>query len=509
MRSEGSSLFCTKCVLVGCVLVCGVMTRSCRSVSVEVELLDPYWEQQLEAAEKVLSEMDTKDPGCWRTAVNLFGERSCSDLSDEGSLGLLALAFTECHLKSSGRRPLSAECTRTRTVESCTAAMNAEEFGAYTTFFTQTPALCYYIRGAAFRDDARDSVNKLLAAAAQAAKQLRTQSAMHEELREAARAVLDKHGEINHRMAELANAAAAAYSRSEYQQQQLISAHHESLKRVEQLQRDIQAATNSTGVLRHTAKLAALTLIVLAAAFAIPQRALLVVSAAAITAAYAANSLLNTCGTVFSPEGDAASSLTNDTFPAASELWRGVLCGPLLLMLQRSETVSPALTEAVSFWRELLVFFLLIATLRSWISFMNRGSPSAFRNHYSSWNEVNNNNNRDSHEHLLNRQLESMGQRVEHLYALVHQIYRAVLALVAQTTSPMQADGILNRSAFDVARLNAPGATDAPAHDNRAEICSRGEFRTDSVRIQPPRAAKSCSSTHQRVQQRPRRSARF
>jgi len=452
----------------------------------EMELQDPNWAHHVEYVERMVTQLEESEPGCWRTAVNLFGERSCADLNDESSLGLLALAFTECHLKAAGRRPLSSACARSMRVDSCTSTMNSEEFGVYTTFFTQTPALCYYIRGVAFRDDAREYIGKLLKATADAAQQLKKQAILQDELRNAAGSLLRTHGQLSQGLHELALAAEAAQARSLEQQQQLITEHKSSIDRVALLQREILAATQSTSLLSQSMKAAAVTCVVLVAAIVTPPVVLVSGGIVYYVGTHLINAVLHYCA---STSGWTAAASVSSWWPPRPLAL--LLCEPVHAIWGQS---FPALGIAtLVHHKELIGIFVLLAAVRSvlWLV-TGLGMGKCFGSRHT------------GSDPLAQRHLNAMQLQIIEMNNLLRRLHLDILEHCGRRAHNFA------REASHMA-IQPGHMAECDVHRlcrNAAQSTTYNEMLIDAApsRVQPHRAAKSASS--QRTPWSRRRSTR-
>ncbi|XP_033932897.1 uncharacterized protein [Pseudochaenichthys georgianus] len=92
--------------------------------------------------------------GCWARALGNLDTR-CTDMTSE-SQSRIALSFTFCHLSSSGRDFPS--CPEGSEVSSCTGAMDAVAFNAYTEFFTHTHSICQHLQSEAWQSRAENTM---------------------------------------------------------------------------------------------------------------------------------------------------------------------------------------------------------------------------------------------------------------------------------------------------------------------------------------------------------------
>ncbi|KXJ11268.1 Protein brambleberry [Exaiptasia diaphana] len=112
-------------------------------------------EERYKAGEKSLQDFQAKaqNSECWKEAIaNL--EVGCKKLTDIEQ-SYLAVDFTNCHLKKSGRRTYN--CSRDKSIEDCTGNMDDTAFNAYTTFFTHTTNICFYLQSQAWQQRTEDT----------------------------------------------------------------------------------------------------------------------------------------------------------------------------------------------------------------------------------------------------------------------------------------------------------------------------------------------------------------
>lgn len=122
------------------------------------------------AGEKSLEDFQAKarHSDCWKRAIENL-EVGCKKLTDIEQ-SYLAVDFTNCHLKKSGKRTYN--CSRDKSIEECTSSMDDLAFNAYTTFFTHTTNICYYLQSQAWQEKTEDTVSKLSKTSEEVAGQL-------------------------------------------------------------------------------------------------------------------------------------------------------------------------------------------------------------------------------------------------------------------------------------------------------------------------------------------------
>lgn len=122
------------------------------------------------AGEKSLEDFQAKarHSDCWKRAIENL-EVGCKKLTDIEQ-SYLAVDFTNCHLKKSGKTTYN--CSRDKSIEECTSSMDDLAFNAYTTFFTHTTNICYYLQSQAWQEKTEDTVSKLSKTSEEVAGQL-------------------------------------------------------------------------------------------------------------------------------------------------------------------------------------------------------------------------------------------------------------------------------------------------------------------------------------------------
>ncbi|XP_066566592.1 uncharacterized protein LOC136754165 [Amia ocellicauda] len=118
---------------------------------------------------------------CWTRALEAVQE-GCREL-DEDTQSRIALAFTHCHLRRSGR-PFP-KCGAGRSVRECTGTMDAVAFGTYTEFFTHAHSICHYLHSELWQRRAEDTAHRLTESSAGVADQLAATQRLAEGLAEA------------------------------------------------------------------------------------------------------------------------------------------------------------------------------------------------------------------------------------------------------------------------------------------------------------------------------------
>ncbi|XP_068719455.1 uncharacterized protein [Montipora capricornis] len=121
------------------------------------ELLD---KQNVEAGKEILKKFRTNavKSSCWKKAVQGI-ETRCKSL-DDVEQSYLAIEFTNCHLSKSGRKIYSCE-RESQSIEECTEKMDDTTYLAYTTFFTHTTNICFFVKSELWQHRTEDTISKL------------------------------------------------------------------------------------------------------------------------------------------------------------------------------------------------------------------------------------------------------------------------------------------------------------------------------------------------------------
>ena len=110
---------------------------------------------------------------CWKKAVAGM-EKRCKNIGDIEQ-SYLAIEFTNCHLSKSGRKLYS--CSRdTQSIEECTGKMDDTTYLAYTTFFTHTANICFYVKSELWQQRTEDTISRLSRTSQDVAAQLEDSS---------------------------------------------------------------------------------------------------------------------------------------------------------------------------------------------------------------------------------------------------------------------------------------------------------------------------------------------
>jgi len=127
-------------------------------------------EDKYKAGEKSLQDFqaNAKNSECWRKAIENL-KIGCKKLTDVEQ-SYLAVDFTNCHLQKSGRKTYN--CSRERSIQDCTRNMDDLAFNAYTTFFTHTTNICFYLQSQAWQERTENTISKLSKTSEEVADQL-------------------------------------------------------------------------------------------------------------------------------------------------------------------------------------------------------------------------------------------------------------------------------------------------------------------------------------------------
>lgn len=126
---------------------------------------------RIEAGKSKLEEfmINARRSDCWQKAVEGI-EKRCKNLGDVEQ-SYLAIEFTNCHLSKSGRKIYS--CSReTQSIEECTGKMDDTTYLAYTTFFTHTANICFYVKSELWQNKMENTISKLSVTSQDVASQL-------------------------------------------------------------------------------------------------------------------------------------------------------------------------------------------------------------------------------------------------------------------------------------------------------------------------------------------------
>ena len=99
---------------------------------------------------------------CWLTAMSKL-QAGCTDLTDQ-SQARLALSFTNCFLAQSGQRVYP--CDDEEDMAECLQLVDNNAFTAYSSFFTHTQNMCYFLQSQAWQEQTDNTVHKLSSSSA-------------------------------------------------------------------------------------------------------------------------------------------------------------------------------------------------------------------------------------------------------------------------------------------------------------------------------------------------------
>ncbi|GAA6086980.1 uncharacterized protein LOC113645520 isoform X1 [Tachysurus ichikawai] len=123
---------------------------------------------------------------CWSLALGKV-HANCRDFNED-TQSMLALGFTHCHLRRSGRS--FPECPEGSDVRTCTRDMDPVAFNTYTEFFTHAHSICHYLQSEQWQHRAENTIQRLTESSAGVAEQLASTQRMAEDLVEAQSAAL-------------------------------------------------------------------------------------------------------------------------------------------------------------------------------------------------------------------------------------------------------------------------------------------------------------------------------
>lgn len=115
---------------------------------------------------------------CWKDVV-IFTQKGCQRLTDDMQ-GRLALSYLNCFLELQGRRKY--DCDTAQTLEECTIDMHDADRGSFTTFFTHTQNICYFLRAQVWSEVTENTIAALAQSSSQVASQLHESSQLQAEM---------------------------------------------------------------------------------------------------------------------------------------------------------------------------------------------------------------------------------------------------------------------------------------------------------------------------------------
>ncbi|XP_076468942.1 uncharacterized protein LOC143299544 isoform X2 [Babylonia areolata] len=117
---------------------------------------------------------------CWKDAVILM-QSGCKRLTDNVQ-GRLALAYLNCFLDLQGRRKY--ECDQDDTLETCTKTLEDADRASFTTFFTHTQNICYFLRAQVWNEMTEKTISVLAESSSHVAAQLQKSSHLQTKIME-------------------------------------------------------------------------------------------------------------------------------------------------------------------------------------------------------------------------------------------------------------------------------------------------------------------------------------
>ena len=115
---------------------------------------------------------------CWKDAM-AFIQTGCQRLTD-GMQGRLALEYLNCFLELQGREKY--ECSHDVSLEECTRTMQDADRGSFTTFFTHTQNVCYFLQAQVWNEATENTISNLAESSSHVALQLQESSHLQAEM---------------------------------------------------------------------------------------------------------------------------------------------------------------------------------------------------------------------------------------------------------------------------------------------------------------------------------------
>lgn len=115
---------------------------------------------------------------CWKDAMD-FIDSGCKQLSDDMQ-GRLSLAYLNCFLRLQGRQLY--DCDQTKSVEECTRDMADVDRGSFTTFFTHTQSICYFLQVQIWNEETETTISRLAETSAHVASKIQQSSVLQMEM---------------------------------------------------------------------------------------------------------------------------------------------------------------------------------------------------------------------------------------------------------------------------------------------------------------------------------------
>lgn len=129
---------------------------------------------------------------CWAKAVSRLNA-TCVSLGEDEQRRL-ALAFSNCHLRESGRP--TWPCPDETRLKDCTSRMSEEAFATYTEFFTHTGHICHFLQSELWQRRAEKTIAQLSDTSSAAVEKLEVALEYHRELEVKQDSTLRMQGEI-------------------------------------------------------------------------------------------------------------------------------------------------------------------------------------------------------------------------------------------------------------------------------------------------------------------------
>ncbi|ELT93311.1 hypothetical protein CAPTEDRAFT_225333 [Capitella teleta] len=115
---------------------------------------------------------------CWLAALTGLHD-GCRALTEDVQHHL-AIGFTNCFLLKTGRE--TYPCEQHQEIAECTGSMSSEAYNSYTTFFTHTQNICYFLLAQAWQEATEKTVNHLAHTADNVAQQMEDSSSLQVEI---------------------------------------------------------------------------------------------------------------------------------------------------------------------------------------------------------------------------------------------------------------------------------------------------------------------------------------
>ena len=109
----------------------------------------------------------------------LFTQSGCQRLTDDMQ-GKLALSYLNCFLELQGRQKY--ECSKSQSLEDCTRDLQDADRGSFTTFFTHTQNICYFLRAQVWNEITENTISTLAKSSSEVAAQLQESSILQAEM---------------------------------------------------------------------------------------------------------------------------------------------------------------------------------------------------------------------------------------------------------------------------------------------------------------------------------------